>query len=153
MKNAGSTPQPGGEFILNRGRELTNHFDGFLRGKTHVIHDRDGIFSPGFDDILRVEGIKPVRTPPRMPNCNAHVERVILSIKSECVDRMIFFGEEHFLRALREYEAHYNSERPHQGLDNRIPERGALPKEVVPVQSIECHERLGGLLKSYRRAA
>ena len=80
---------------------------------------------------------------------NAFAERFVLSIKSECLRRMIFFGERSLRRAISEYVAHYHQERAHQGLGNERIER------VVAVGDGEvvCSERLGGMLKCYRRAA
>jgi hypothetical protein len=57
--------------------------------------------------------IEPVRVPPRSPNLNAWIERFMRSIKSECLDRMIFFGEDSLRGAVREYLAHYHAERNH----------------------------------------
>ena len=73
------------------------------------------------------------------------------SIKEECLNRMIFFGEGSLRNAVREYLIHYHEERNHQGLDNRL----IVPLEKTPGMNkpIETTERLGGMLKSYRRAA
>ncbi|WP_144996396.1 integrase core domain-containing protein [Polystyrenella longa] len=71
--------------------------------------------------------------------------------KSECLNKMIFFGQHSLERALKEYVAHYHSERNHQGLDNQLIDPG---EEIGCVAGkIECRERLGGLLKSYCRNA
>ena len=80
---------------------------------------------------------------------NAHAERFVRSIKEECLDRMILFGEEHLRRVLDEYLAHYNHERNHQGIGNELIDG----RPVCGSGAIECSERLGGLLKYYRRAA
>ena len=88
-------------------------------------------------------------TPYQAPNCNAFAERFVLTIKSECLDRMIFFGTRALRRALAAYLEHSHGERPHQGLGNE------RMKACGPIGSggVECRERLGGLLKHYRRAA
>ena len=82
---------------------------------------------------------------------NAFAERWVLSVKSECLDRMILFGEDSLRRVLREYGAHFHQDRPHQGLGNNLiaPE----PDDDSPTGQIVESERLGGLLRSYRRAA
>ena len=90
-----------------------------------------------------------IRTPIQAPNCNAHAERFVLSIKSECLRRMIFFGEASLRRAIFEYLDHYHAERAHQGLGNDLIEK----HEVTPEGEIRCRERLGGILKHYYRAA
>ena len=73
------------------------------------------------------------------------------SIKSECVDRLIFFGETSLRNAVTQYLAHYHAERNHQGLENCIPEPGDEVGKVAG--KIGCRERLGGLLRYYHRAA
>lgn len=79
---------------------------------------------------------------------NAYAERFVRSIKSECLDRMIFIGSGSLERAILEFAEHYNVERPHQGLGNRMI-RGSRPgKGTVRVSA-----RLGGLLKYYYRQA
>lgn len=79
------------------------------------------------------------------------MERFFLSLKSECLDRMIFFGESSLRRAVGQFLAHYHGERNHQGLDNRVIE----PGEEVGRRTghVECRERLGGLLRYYHRNA
>ena len=72
-------------------------------------------------------GITPIQTPFQAPNANAFAERFVLSIKSECLRRMIFFGEASLRRAVSEFVAHYHVERAHQGLANkRIEQRGPV---------------------------
>ncbi|MEX1368045.1 MAG: integrase core domain-containing protein [Nannocystaceae bacterium] len=64
-----------------------------------------------------------MRLPARSPNLNALAERFIGSIRRECLDRVIPVGEQHLRRLIVEYVAHYNSERNHQGLGNRLIDR------------------------------
>ena len=65
--------------------------------------DRDSKFSAAFRQILTDTGTEPVRLPPRSPNLNAHIERFWRSLREECTDRMIFFGEAMLRRAIREF--------------------------------------------------
>lgn len=90
-----------------------------------------------------------VWTPLQAPNGNARAERFIRSIKSECLDRMIWFGEERLRRALSEYAEHYHTERNHPGLENELIE----PRERSRRGRVVRVGRLGGLLNDYRRAA
>jgi len=87
----------------------------------------------------------------RAPNCNAYAERFVRSIKEECLSRLILFGEASLRRALREYVAHYHTERNHQGVGNRLLE----PRAMVSSSNdpIYCRERLGGILNFYCREA
>ena len=61
-----------------------------------------------------------VKSPPSSPNCNSIAERIVRSIKSECLDRLILFGSDSLRRALAAFGTHYNSERNHQGIENRL---------------------------------
>ena len=80
---------------------------------------------------------------------NAYAERFVRSIKSECLDRMIIFGEANLERIVKEYLAHYYRERNHQGLANRLIQ----PAPLSVSGEIHCRERIGGLLKYYYRKA
>jgi transposase InsO family protein len=148
---AGCTPSPDEVWMGQIARNLTDAADGFLIGKRYVLMDRDGKFCPAFRAILKTEGVEAVLLPPRSPNLNAHLERFHRSLKEECLDRMIFFGEKSLQHAAREFLAHYHQERNHQGLDNQLLEPG---KEVgQTIGQLECRERLGGLLRYYCRKA
>ena len=132
-------------------RNLTDPFAGFLRDKKYVLMDRDSNFSSAFRKVLKDAGVEPVRLPARSPDLNAHLERFHLSIKSECLSRMIFFGEKSLRRAVNTYLDHYHEERNHQGLDNQVIEPG---EEVGRGEGdVQCRERLGGLLRYYYRDA
>ena len=72
------------------GRNLTDPFSGFLRGKRFLIMDRDCTFHSAFRALLEQADISPARTPPSSPNCNAHLERFHGSFKREVVERKIF---------------------------------------------------------------
>ena len=113
--------------------------------------DRDTKFCESFRAFLSNEDVRPVRLPPRSPNMNAHLERFFGSLKSECLNRLILFGENSMRNTVGQDLAHYQAERPHQGLDNEL----IVPFEQPPVSDakVESNERLGGLLRSYRRAA
>ena len=148
---AGTTVSPDDLWMKQIARNLTGADDGFLLGKRYLLMDRDTKFSKGFRDILRDAGVKAVRLPPHSPNLNAQLERFWRSLKEECLDRMIFFGEAMLRRAVRSYVSHYHEERNHQGLDNRLIEPG---EEVGrDVGEIQCREHLGGLLRYYYRQA
>ena len=84
------------------------------------------------------------------PNANAYAERFVCSIKHECLNRVIPFGERHLRRTIAEYIEPYHRARNHQGLDNELID-GA--PEIIGVTRIRCRPRLGGLLNHYYRAA
>jgi transposase InsO family protein len=95
--------------------------------------------------------VKAVRLPARRPNLNAFAERFVLSIRSECLDRIVPLGEAHLRRAVCEYVAHYHHERTHQGLGNALID-GNL-QVAAGEGDVSRRERLGGLLSFYHREA
>ena len=117
---AACTRTLGDDFMKQIARNLTDPFDGFLKDKKYLLIDRDSNFSSAFRASLKHAGVKSVRLPAKSPNLNSHLERFHLSIKSECLLRMIFFGEKSLRRAVNAYLDHYHQERNHQGLDNQI---------------------------------
>jgi transposase InsO family protein len=148
---AGTTVSPEDSWMKQLARNLTGADDGFLLGKRYLLMDRDTKFSKGFRDILRATGVKAVRLPPHSPNLNSCLERFWRSLREECLDRMIFFGEDMLRRAVCSYISHYHRERNHQGLENRLIEAG---EEVGrKAGDIQCREHLGGLLRYYYRQA
>src|SRR5918996_5824812 len=146
----GSTPNPDAAFMIQAARRLTDAVDGFLAGHRVLICDRDGKWTEGFRRLLEAAGVRIVLTPVQAPNANAHAERFVRSIREECLDRLILFGERGLIRAVDEFVAHYHRERNHQGLGNRLIAPGS--RQLVGTH-IRCHERLGGLLRYYDRAA
>lgn len=94
-------------------RNLTDAVDGFFTGKRFLIHDRDPLYTTEFLGILGT-GIQSVKLPPRSPNLNAYAERFVRTIKEDCLEQMIFFGEDSLRNAVREFIAHYHRERNHR---------------------------------------
>jgi len=147
---AGITPHPDSAWVQQVARNLTDCYDGFLRDAKYLLVDRDNKFLP-LRGVLDGTGTKAVLLPPKSPNLNAQIERYVRSIKSECLDRMVFFGERSLHRALAEFVAHYHGERNHQGLDNRLIEPG---DEVGRAWGrVARKDRLGGMLRYYYRQA
>ena len=118
-------------------RNLTDARDGFLRGVTYLILDRDPLYTAAFRRLIRDSGVKPLLLPPRSPNLNAFAERFVLSVKSECLDRIVPLGEAHLRAAVRAFVHHYHEERPHQGLGNEL----VIPKTTVTgAGPVQCRE-------------
>src|SRR5579859_1800190 len=148
---AGISPSPDGAWMAQIARNLLDAEEGFLVGKRYLILDRDPLYTGDFRRMLEAAGVKAVRLPPRSPDLNAFAERFVLSIKSECLDRIVPLGERHLRRAVTEFVAHYHHERNHQGLGNTL---------IMPaLEPANCNgpvggtERLGGLLNFYSRRA
>jgi hypothetical protein len=121
-----------------------------LRACRYLLHDRDSKFCASFQNVLWSEGLNCLALPPRSPNLNAFAERWV-SVKEECLSKLILFGEDALKRALDEFIQHFHSERNDQGKGNVL----LFPAAVTATSSgrLSCRERLGGLLRYYSRAA
>ncbi|MBM4320426.1 MAG: transposase family protein, partial [Deltaproteobacteria bacterium] len=148
---AGITSQPSEVWMMQVARNLTDAAEGFLLDTRHLIVDRDPLYTAAFRRVLRDAGVEAVRLPANSPNLNAFAERFVLTIKSECLNRIVLLGERHLRLAIRYFMEHYQGERPHQGLGNR----SIAPSEKVAVGTgpVMCRERLGGILNYYYRDA
>jgi transposase InsO family protein len=146
----GLTHSPNELWVKQVARNVTGVI-GKLTSARYLLHDRDTKFTEGFDQILQAAGIEAIKLPPQSPNLNAYAERWIRSLRSECLDQLILFGERSLAYVLQEYLAHHQQERNHQGLDNVIP----FPDEGLRSNTgaITKSERLGGLLQFYCRKA
>ena len=119
-----------------------------------LIRDRDGKFPASFDRVFASDGLKVVKTPPRTPNANAIAERVVRSIRAECLDQVLIVNQAHLRSVLAEYAAYDNHRRPHQGRDQEPPvPRAAAPAVPAAPARIRCRPVLGGLINDYDVAA
>ncbi len=114
-----------------------------------LIHDRDAVYGGDFDRQLACLGIAGVRTPPRAPNANAMGERIVRTIRTECLDHLIVFDERHLRAVLAEFADYYNRDRPHRILRLESP----LPSSVRAHGRVVSRPILGGLHHVYARAA
>jgi len=117
----------------------------------YLLHDRDAIYGEKVKRRIRALEIEEVITAPRSPWQNAYVERVIGSIRRECLDHVIVLNERHLKRILRDYFNYYHISRTHLSLDKNPPE----PRAVEPAASgnIVALPRVGGLHHRYTRIA
>jgi putative transposase len=148
---AGLTANPNEGRMLQVARNVTDAEQGFLCGKKYLLMDRDAKFSEAFRVTLEEGGVEPVRLPPRSPNLSPHIERFMRSLKDECLERIIFFGERSLQAATVSFLDHFHAERNHQGIGNRlITPEGEVGRTTG---EIACRERLGGTLRYYYRKA
>jgi transposase InsO family protein len=153
---SGVTANPETEWVTQQARNLTWHLAERSRVVKFLIRDRDTNFTLSFDEVLRAEGIRVIKTPVRSPRANAFAERFVGAARRECLDRLLIFNRGHLEQALAEYVEHYNEHRPHRALDQRAPETsGPAPnpfREPDPLQ-LRRSEILGGLIHEYRLVA
>ena len=147
---AGCTSNPSGPWVTQQARNLGLDFS--EQGVRFLIRDRDSKYSGAFDEILRSEGIRIVKTPVRAPKANAIAERFVRTVRAECLDWLLILNRRHLEGVLRVYVDHYNRKRPHCALGLRPPERNEQP-ERSHIGEIRRRDRLGGLIHEYYRAA
>jgi putative transposase len=147
---AGISRCPDGSWMEQVARNLLDAGDGFLLGKKYLILDRDPLYTREFRAAMKRGGVEVLRLPPSSPNLNAYAERFVLSIRSECLDRIVPLGEAHLRRSVSEFVQHYRFERNHQGLANDLIEGAPSPANTNG--RVERRERLGGVLNFYHRA-
>lgn len=119
--------------------------------KKIVLRVGDKKYTRQFNQILSDGGIESKQLPARSPNLNAYAERFVLTLKSECLKRMIFIGESSLRRSIVAYMEHYHHERSHQGMNNEI----IIPFDHAGQDQglIQRKHRLGGMLSYYYRVA
>jgi transposase InsO family protein len=139
----GVTENPTAEWIS---RQITEAFP-WDHAPRYLIRDRDSSYGPVFVRRLRAMGIRDRPTAPRSPWQNGYVERLIGSIRRECLDHMIVFGEAHLRRILRSYAAYYNESRTHRSLNKDAPVHRATER----LGAIISRPILGGLHHQYCR--
>jgi putative transposase len=148
------TAQPTAEWTLQQLREAVPSDHGYR----FLLHDRDSIFSRDLDRRIGNLGLRVLQTPPRAPQANAICERLLGTLRRECLDFLIPLTENHLRRLLHEWGRHYNVGRPHMSLGPGIPQPPAsLP---VPLHEhrhrmsqhlqVVTHPVLGGLHHDYR---
>ncbi len=111
---------PDGDWMKQIARNLLDPVDGFLSRATHLIHDRDPVFTEAWTALLESGGAKCVPIPAQSPNCNPHAERFVKTVRNECLDHFVIFGERHLRHLLKEFGVHYLTERHHQGIGSQI---------------------------------
>ena len=152
------TAHPSADWTLQQLREVVGDND----GHRYLIHDRDRIFAKHLDDSIRALGVEVLRSPVASPKANSICERVIGTVRRECLDWMIPMSEAHLRSILKQWTTHYNRGRPHSALGPGVPDP---PKVSVVVPKSESRHRLaagalvlaksvlGGLHHEYSLAA
>ena len=127
-------------------RQLTEAY-GWTAAAQYMVRDRDAVYGDIFIRRLRAMGIRDRPTAARSPWQNAYAERLIGSIRRECLDNVVVFGERHLRNLLGSYQKYYNDARTHLSLDKDVP----VSRAIEAVGSIIAKPLLGGLHHQYVR--
>ena len=152
---AGCTANPDGAWVTQQARQVAWALGDRTEPVRFLIRDHDRKFTNSFDAVFRALGIRVIRTPIQAPQANAIAERFVRTVRSECLDWLLIGNARHLERVLTVFVDHFNSHRPHRGLNLEPPDgrlatdKQARAKAIV----VERRDRLGGLLREYRRAA
>jgi transposase InsO family protein len=151
----GATPRPSGEWVAQQARNVVMDLGDRVDRFKFLIRDRDAKYTAAFDAVFTSEGIEILRTPPQAPRANAYAERWVRTLRRECLDRMLIYGQRHLLATLANFVAHYNDHRPHQGRNQMPPNADMLPTPVADLAAARVRRTkiLGGLISEYSQAA
>ena len=156
MHLAGVTTNPGAGWVTQQARNVGVAWAGRRPSVKFLIRDRDCKFTSSFDEVFGSEDIRVIKSPVRAPRANAICERMIGTLRRECLDRVLILGRSHLESVLTEFIDHYNGHRPHRSLTQRCPR--SYDSDPAPVANPELvhlrrADRLGGRIHEYRMVA
>lgn len=148
--HVGVTRSPTDAWVAQQLREATP----FGAAPKYLMRDNDAKYGAQFGVVAAGTGIEVLRTPIKAPRANAICERLLGSVRRECLDHILVVSEAHLRRMLTEYVAYFNHARPHQGIDQGIPgSKASVHPGVGDPSKVVAFPVLGGLHHDYRRAA
>jgi putative transposase len=152
---AGVTAHPTGAWVTQVGRNLLMDLDEHADRLRFLIRDRDAKFTAAVDAVFAAAGIQVLKIPPRAPKANAFAERWVRTVRTECLDWLLIWNRSHLEKVLTVYVRHYNTARPHRGLNLGVPaaQGEPTPANVAQIERIERVDVLGELVHEYRHAA
>ena len=112
------------------------------------------MFTEAWTALLKTGGVNCVQIPAQSPNCNPHAERFVKTVRTECLNHFVIFGERHLRHLVKKFLGHYLTERYHQGIGRQIIRPKPSPNnDNAMLSAIGRRSRLGGLLNYYCRDA
>ena len=137
MHLGGVTANPAGEWTVQQARNLSLTLGERLEDIKFLIRDRGSNFTASFDAVFQAAGTRILRTAVQTPRMNAICERLVGTLRRELLDRVLILGEQHLQAVLTEYQAHYNTARPHQGIAQHVPddERDGIRAAVTDIDT------------------
>jgi putative transposase len=157
MHICGVTASPTGEWTVQQARNLALGPGKRFEDVKFLIRDRGSNFTASFDAVFQAAGTRILRTAVQAPRMNAICERLVGTLRRELLDRVLILSEAHLRTILAEYQVHYNTARPHQGIAQRVPggEHDGSLLTVADLDRERIHRKpvLGGLINEYSRAA
>ena len=157
MHIGGVTANPTGDWTMQQARNLALTLDERFGSIRFLIRDRGSNFTTSFDAVFQATGTRILHTAVQAPRMNAICERLVGTLRRELLDRVLILGEGHLRAVLAEYQVHYSTARPHQGIAQRIPDdEPDAPRATVTgidTQQIRRKPVLGGLINEYTRTA
>ena len=157
MHLGGVTANPTGEWTVQQARNLALDLGQRFENTRFLIRDRGSNFTASFDAVFQATGTRILVSAIQAPRMNAICERLAGTLRREFLDRVLILGERHLHAVLTDYQAHYNTARPHQGIAQHVPDGkpDAVRTTVINVgrQQIRRKPVLGGLINEYAHAA
>ncbi|QQS09405.1 MAG: transposase [Phycisphaerales bacterium] len=149
-----STTKPGATWLIDAVREFAASVPRDMSPPSLLVRDRDSKFLMGegvFERELGERGVRSMPLPRRSPNLNAHIERLIQSVRAECLDDFVILGTGHLDYLLHEYVYHYNRDRPRSSLEFAAP-LGRRPTNragLAARDQVRCRTMLGGVIRHF----
>jgi len=152
---AGCTTNPTGAWVTQQARQFAWTLQEQPSRFRFLIRDRDSKFTRDFDAVFASVGIEIVKTPVRAPKANAIAERLVRTVRAECLDWLLIVNRRHLERVLRVFADHYNTHRPPRSLQLTppAPHVSKLRTIRLPPAAVQRRDRLGGLIHEYSHAA
>ncbi|HEU5391588.1 MAG TPA: integrase core domain-containing protein [Streptosporangiaceae bacterium] len=157
MHLGGVTANPTGEWTVQQARNLALNLGQRAESFRFLIRDRGSDFTQSFDAVCQATGTRILRTAVQAPRMNATCERLPGTLRRELLGRMLILNGAHLRAVLNEYQVHYNTARPHQGIGQQLPDarRDTPMPPITDLTTARIHRKpaLGGLINEYAHAA